>query len=340
MDAQTLTKPALNEDVSTLNALAQLNAELFNRLRTRVFGQERAIELMLTTLFAGGHALLVGVPGVGKTRLVQSLAQCLDLSFSRIQFTPDLMPGDVTGSEVLTQDPERGQRSFRFLPGPVFCNLLLADEINRTPPKTQAALLEAMQERQVSAGGQQHQLPQPFCVFATRNPIEQEGTYPLPEAQLDRFMLEIGIEYPNAQAERSIVTMRADQDLAPSTSIASADDLCRYQAFIRKVPVPEPVVDAVVSLLHGTRPDHPSCPELTKEFVQLGAGPRAGQLLVRAAQARAALAGHAAVRVQDLSALAGPILAHRILMRYNAQAQGISAAKIIHAVTAKLGLAQ
>lgn len=337
MDAQILTTPAPDDDVSTLKALAQLHDDLLASLQTRIFGQVEAIELMLTTLFAQGHAILVGVPGVGKTRLVHSLAQSLDLEFSRIQFTPDLMPADVTGSEVLDHDPQSGQRHFRFVPGPVFCNLLLADEINRTPPKTQSALLEAMQEGQVSVGGQSHPLTQPFCVFATRNPIEQEGTYPLPEAQLDRFMLQIRMDYPDAQAERSIVTMNEKPTAAPAKTQVSVQELLHYQALVRRIPVPELVVDAVVQLLQSTRPSHPQSPELTRCMIQLGAGPRAGQLLVRAAQARAALAGHPAVRMQDIKALAVPILEHRLLLHYRAQSEGHSAQSLVQTLVDRLG---
>lgn len=337
VDAKILNSPAQSNDVSTLNALAQLHAGLVDSLETRVFGQRQAIELMLTTLFAGGHALLVGVPGLGKTRLVQSLAQALDLTFSRIQFTPDLMPADVTGSEILDEDPATRQRTFRFVPGPVFCNLLLADEINRTPPKTQSALLEAMQEGQVSVGGQPHQLGTPFCVFATRNPIEQEGTYPLPEAQLDRFMLQICIDYPDAQAERSIITLSADADLAPLKPQIHAADLLQYQALVRRVPVPDTVVDAVVNLLQNTRPSHPQSPDFVKKHVQLGAGPRAGQLLVRAAQARAALSGHAAVRLDDIAALASPILEHRLILAYGAGAEGIHTGEIVQQLVDRMG---
>lgn len=337
MDAQLLNQPAPQEDVSTLKALAQLHAELLNHLETRIFGQRQAIELMLTTLFARGHAILVGVPGLGKTRLVQSLAESLDLSFSRVQFTPDLMPADVTGSEILDEAQGSGQRSFRFVRGPVFCNLLLADEINRTPPKTQAALLEAMQEGQVSVGGKAHALGEPFCVFATRNPIEQEGTYPLPEAQLDRFMLQIRMDYPDTAAERSIVTM--SQDTAPTsmqTKIQAAE-LLRYQSLVQRLPVPGSVVDTVVTLLQSTRPSHPQSPEITRSFINLGAGPRAGQLLVRAAQARAALAGHAAVRVEDIRALAVPILEHRLALHYQASAEGMDAPAIVAKLVDRLG---
>lgn len=336
MDAQILT-PDAPDDVSTLKKLASLRESLVDSLESRVFGQRTAIEQMITTLFAGGHALLIGVPGLGKTRLVQSLAQALDLSFSRIQFTPDLMPSDVTGSEILEEDPVSQQRSFRFIPGPVFCNLLLADEINRTPPKTQSALLESMQEAKVSAGGHRHELPRPFCVFATRNPIEQEGTYPLPEAQLDRFMLQIRIDYPDAQAERAIITLGPDELEEPLSRQLQAQELMMYQSLVRRVPVPEPVVDCVLELIKSTRPQDPQSPKITRDLVQLGAGPRAGQLLIRAAQARAALSGQPAVRVQDIHALAVPVLEHRLLLRFAAASQGYDATRILETLLDRLG---
>ena len=280
-------------DTAALQALARSRERLVDQLHRRIVGQQGVIDLLLTCLFAGGHGLFVGVPGLAKTLLVSSLAQCLDLQFSRVQFTPDLMPSDITGSEVLEEDPASGRRQFRFVAGPVFCNLLLADEINRTPPKTQAALLQAMQEARVSAGGRTHPLPRPFHVFATQNPIEQEGTYPLPEAQLDRFALQIVVRYPDEDAERQIVALGGDTGPA-LTPVLTPAELTAHQALVRRIPVPDSVVAHVVALLRATRPGEPGCPPAVRELLQWGAGPRAGQQLLTAAQARAALDGRPA----------------------------------------------
>jgi MoxR-like ATPase len=265
--------------------------------------------------------------------LVSSLAEAMDLDFSRIQFTPDLMPTDITGSEVLEEDPNTRQRVFRFVPGPVFCNLLLADEINRTPPKTQAALLQAMQESRVSAGGRTHPLPLPFHVFATQNPIEQEGTYPLPEAQLDRFMLQITVDYPDEEAERRIVAM-GPSERAPLQPVLTPAELTRHQAFVKQVPVPESVVDHVVTLLRASRPDEERCPTEVRELLRWGAGPRAGQQLVVASQARAALDGRPAVTIEDVRSLAGPVLQHRLVPSFAAESRGITSAEIMQRLLA------
>ena len=296
-------------------------------------GQDEVIDLLLVCLFAGGHGLFVGVPGLAKTLLVSSLAQALDLEFSRIQFTPDLMPADITGSEVLEDDPASGKRRFRFVPGPVFCNLLLADEINRTPPKTQAALLQSMQERTVTAGGRTHELSAPFHVFATQNPIEQEGTYPLPEAQLDRFMVQIAVGYPDADAEREIVAMGRPSNEA-LTPVLSPVELIEHQKLVRRIPVPPSVVDHVVALLRASRPGESECPSAIRELVRWGAGPRAGQQLVMAAQAHAALQGRAAVTVQDVRALAGPVLEHRLVRSFAAESRGVGSAEIVEQILA------
>ena len=291
------------------------------------------IDLLLVCLFAGGHGLFVGVPGLAKTLLVSSLAQCLDLQFSRVQFTPDLMPSDITGSEVLEEDPASGRRQFRFVAGPVFCNLLLADEINRTPPKTQAALLQAMQEARVSAGGRTHPLPRPFHVFATQNPIEQEGTYPLPEAQLDRFTLQIVVRYPDEAAERQIVALGSDGGTAISPVLTPAE-LTAHQSLVRRIPVPDSVVAHVVALLRATRPGETDCPPAVRELLQWGAGPRAGQQLVAAAQARAALDGRAAVTIADVRALAEPVLEHRLVRSFAAESRAVATTEILHRVLA------
>jgi len=295
---------------------------LLEQIERRVVGQREVVELLLIALFAGGHALFVGVPGLAKTLLVSSLAEAMDLEFSRIQFTPDLMPTDITGSEILEEDGS-GRRSFRFVPGPVFCNLLLADEINRTPPKTQAALLQAMQEAKVSAGGKTHPLPPPFHVFATQNPIEQEGTYPLPEAQLDRFMLEILVDYPDEAAEKQIVSMSLSER-ATLTPVLTPAQLLELQALVRRVPVPPSVVDHVVALLRTTRPQEARCPPALRELLRWGAGPRAGQQLVLAGQARAALSGREAVSIADIRALTPAVLRHRLVPSFAAESRGVS----------------
>ncbi|MBL4686374.1 MAG: MoxR family ATPase [Nannocystaceae bacterium] len=315
------------DDGEALRSLAESRQRLTSELHRRIVGQQEVIELLLTCLFARGHGLFVGVPGLAKTLLVSSLAETLDLDFSRIQFTPDLMPADITGSEVL-EEGEGGRRSFRFVAGPVFCNLLLADEINRTPPKTQAALLQAMQEGKVSAGGKTHRLPPPFHVFATQNPIEQEGTYPLPEAQLDRFMLQINVGYPDVQSERQIVALGTGDDVQLSPVLTPVQ-LLAHQALVRRIPVPPSVVDHVVGLLRASRPSDDACPKAVKELVRWGAGPRAGQQLIAAAQAKAALDGRAAVNVHDVRELSGPVLEHRLVRSFSAESRGVSSHEIM-----------
>jgi MoxR-like ATPase len=324
------------DDAAALSALARTHEALLEQIERRIVGQREVVELLLTCLFSGGHGLFVGVPGLAKTLLVSTLAEAMDLEFARIQFTPDLMPADITGSEVLEEDPATRKREFRFVPGPVFCNLLLADEINRTPPKTQAALLQAMQEARVSAGGRTHPLPRPFHVFATQNPIEQEGTYPLPEAQLDRFTLQIAVDYPDPDAERRIVAMGPAEPAAVRAVLTPAE-LARHQAFVRQVPVPESVVEHVVALLRATRPAEPTCPTTVRELVQWGAGPRAGQQLVVAAQARAALDGRPGVTVGDVRALAAAVLQHRLVPSFAAESRGISAAEIMRRLLEAVG---
>jgi len=318
-------------DSAALDALARTREQLVAELHRRIVGQERVIELLLVCLFSGGHGLFVGVPGLAKTLLVSSLAQALDLQFSRIQFTPDLMPADITGSEVLEQDPVTGKRQFRFIAGPVFCNLLLADEINRTPPKTQAALLQAMQEARVSAGGQTHTLPVPFHVFATQNPIEQEGTYMLPEAQLDRFSLQIRVDYPDEASERRILAMGMTPEVV-LTPLLTPAQLVSHQALCRRIPTPDSVLAHAVALLRTSRPADPSCPPAVRELLRWGAGPRAGQQLIAAAQARAALHGRPAVTVEDVRTLAGPVLEHRLIPSFAAESRGVSTQDIMRRV--------
>jgi len=314
------------DDGEALRSLAEAREQLMREVHRKIVGQDAVIDLLLTCLFARGHGLFVGVPGLAKTLLVSSLAEALDLDFSRIQFTPDLMPADITGSEVL-EEGEGGRRAFRFVAGPVFCNLLLADEINRTPPKTQAALLQSMQEGKVTAGGKTHRLPPPFHVFATQNPIEQEGTYPLPEAQLDRFMLQIVVDYPDEESERQIVAL-GTTDGVELSPVLTPVQLMAHQELVRRIPVPPSVVDHVVALLRASRPGE-GCPTAVAEFVRWGAGPRAGQQLISASQARAALDGRPAVNVQDVRELAGPVLEHRLVRSFAAESRGVSSREIL-----------
>ena len=304
-----------------------------------VVGQQDVVELVLLALFTRGHALLVGVPGLAKTLLVSTIARALDLEFSRIQFTPDLMPGDITGTEVIEEDKATGGRAMRFVKGPVFANLLLADEINRTPPKTQAALLEAMQERHVTAAGVKHDLPDPFFVLATQNPIEQEGTYPLPEAQLDRFMFNIRVGYPSAEDEREVIrrtTGASDADVQPVLSAAKVREI---QALVRAVPVADAVIDYALRLVRATRAPETGAgqdgqapddrPDSVRDYLRWGAGPRAGQALVLAAKARAVMNGRPHPGPEDVAAVAGPVLRHRVLTSFSAEADGIDADEIV-----------
>ena len=302
------------------------------RLRTEIgkviVGQDDVIDLLLVTLLAGEHALFQGVPGLGKTRLVRCLAQVTSCAFSRVQFTPDLMPGDITGTEVLVDDRTAGGRELRFVRGPLFANLVLADEINRATPRTQAALLEGMEERSVTAGGKTMLLPRPFHVFATLNPIEQEGTYPLPEAQLDRFMFRIDVDYPDADQEvRIVTTTTADADPQPEAQV-DAGELIAMQQMVRRVPVAPSVVEHAVALVRSTRPDESADPRV-REVVAWGAGPRASRFLVLGARARALLAGRDVASRDDVDALVHPVLDHRILLNYRAQAKGISPSSVI-----------
>ncbi len=307
-----------------------------------IVGQDRVIGEVMITLVCGGHALIEGVPGLAKTLLVSTLARSMSLGFSRIQFTPDLMPSDMTGTEVIEEDRSTGTRRLRFVPGPIFANVVLADEINRTPPKTQSALLESMQERQVTVGGVNHQLPDPFFVLATQNPIEQEGTYPLPEAQLDRFMMQIMIGYPTEAEETEIVKRTTGAAGAPPTRVLSAEDVRAMQALVREVPVADHVVRYVLRLVRATRvAQDPAAaaeaPKAVADYVSWGAGPRASQFLVLAAKARALLAGAATVTPEDVRAVAKPVLRHRIQLNFNAQADGVTADRVVdellHAIT-------
>ncbi|MDI1482984.1 AAA family ATPase [Polyangium sp. y55x31] len=328
-DATTDTGEAELSDAELLEKTEAAAKRLRTAVAQAVVGQDAVVESMLVTLAARGHALLVGVPGLAKTLLVASLARALDLSFGRVQFTPDLLPADITGTDVLHE--QHGSRTLRFMPGPIFHNLILADEINRTPPKTQAALLEAMQERKVTVGAATHPLPDPFQVFATRNPIEQEGTYPLPEAQLDRFLLEIHVDYPSEEEERE-VARRTTSGKAPQIEpVLHAADVRAIGKLVPRIPVTDEAVSLAVSLCRATRPTAGKVAREVKEYVRYGAGPRGSQALVLAAKARAALRGEAAADVDDVRAMLVPALRHRIVLSYRAEADGVRDVDVLEA---------
>jgi MoxR-like ATPase len=314
-------------------AAVQRCEKAYNRVRDElskvIVGQNEVIEQVLVAMFARGHALLEGVPGLAKTLLISSLAKSLHLSFKRIQFTPDLMPSDVTGTEVIQEDPNTRQRAYRFLPGPVFANLLLADEINRTPPKTQAAMLEAMQERQVSAGGSQHALPAPFFVLATQNPLEQEGTYPLPEAQLDRFLLYIKVDYPSAAEEWEVARRVTTGLMGDIQAVMTGDEIIEYQKLVNRVPVSDQVLGYAWALVRASRPGQKEAPDFVNKWVNWGAGPRGVLTLVSCAKARAILYGRYHATVADVQAVAKPALRHRLAGNYAAQANNINSEKLI-----------
>jgi MoxR-like ATPase len=317
-------------DAELLERTADAARKLREAIAFAVVGQDAVVELMLITLAARGHALLVGVPGLAKTLLVASLARALDLSFGRVQFTPDLLPADITGTDVLHE--RDGQRSLRFQAGPIFHNLILADEINRTPPKTQAALLEAMQERKVTVGNTTHALPDPFQVFATRNPIEQEGTYPLPEAQLDRFLLEIHVAYPSEAEEREVARRTTSGKPVLIQPVLHVDEVRAIGRLVPRIPVTDEAVNLAVALSRATRPGEARPTSEVKEYVRYGAGPRGSQALVIAAKARAALRGEAAADVDDVRALIVPALRHRLVLSYRAEADGVKDVDVLRAV--------
>jgi MoxR-like ATPase len=320
------------DDAALARQLKERAEHLVTALHERIVGQDAVIELLLIALFSRGHGLFVGVPGLAKTLLIQTMADGLGLTFNRIQFTPDLMPSDITGTDVLEEDRATGRRHFRFIEGPIFAGVLLADEINRTPPKTQAALLQAMQEHQVTAGGKTWPLPNPFLVFATQNPIEQEGTYPLPEAQLDRFMFMIDVGYPSEDEEVQIVRMTTGSAQKSIPPLLSAGDILAFQDLVRRVPVPAHVVEYAVRLARATRPG-PAAPELARKNLQWGAGPRASQALVLGAKARAVLHGRFAASVDDVKALAVPVLSHRVVVSFAAASAGTRASEVIRGLT-------
>jgi MoxR-like ATPase len=318
-----------SEDLVRLQRLREGFDAMRGEISRVVIGQEAVVEELLIAVFARGHCILVGVPGLAKTLLVSTLSRILTLSFKRIQFTPDLMPADITGTEIIQEDPLTRERKFVFLRGPLFAHMILADEINRTPPKTQAALLEAMQEHKITVGGQSHRLAEPFFVLATQNPIEQEGTYPLPEAQLDRFMFMITVGYPSAEEELAIMKATTGGQQVELKETLSAEDILELQEIVRRVPVGDHVFRYAAALARATRPNEPEAPDYVKECVSWGAGPRASQYLILGAKARAALYGRNYASTEDVAACALPVLRHRILTNFNAEAEGITADTIV-----------
>ncbi|HYS10326.1 MAG TPA: MoxR family ATPase [Myxococcales bacterium] len=319
-----------SSDAELIEELARARTRISQEIAKRVVGQEAVVEQLLIALFSRGHCLFVGVPGLAKTLLISTLAEALSLTFNRIQFTPDLMPSDITGTDVLEEDHTTGRRTFRFVPGPVFANVLLADEINRTPPKTQAALLQAMQEHRVTAGGRTFPLDEPFLVFATQNPIEQEGTYPLPEAQLDRFMFMVDVGYPSAEEEVQIVRATTSGAQPQVEKVLSPQQIRGLQELVLRVPAAEHVIRHAVDLVRRTRPhDAASAGKHVKDHVSWGAGPRASQALILAGKARAALQGRPAVDVQDVRALVEPVLRHRVITNFHAEAEGVDSRRVI-----------
>ena len=316
-----------SSEVEAVDALAKAYQEIKDQIGQIIVGQDEVVENVLISIFCNGHSLLVGVPGLAKTLLVKTLADALHLSFNRIQFTPDLMPSDIIGSEILDQE-----RNFVFTKGPIFANIILADEINRTPPKTQAALLEAMQERSVTVAGHKHNLDLPFFVLATQNPIEQEGTYPLPEAQLDRFMFNIVLDYPSYKEEVQVVKNTTGNKKVSLEKVLDKEDILYFQNLVRKIPIPENVLEYAVELTHKTRPEGAFATDKIKEYIDWGAGPRASQFLVLGAKAHAILRGKYSPDIEDVKAIAIPILRHRIIRNYKAEAEGISVEAIIQSL--------
>ena len=315
-------------DLQLLEKLDDVKSRFFSEIAKSIIGQKDVLNHILIALLCKGHTLIVGVPGLAKTLMIKSMADLLDLSFSRIQFTPDLMPSDITGTEVIEEDQTTGKRSFRFFKGPVFGNIILADEINRTPPKTQAALLEAMEEHKVTAAGNTYDLEEPFFVLATQNPIEQEGTYPLPEAQLDRFMFNILIDYPTHEDEVSIVKVTTAQKESKLNQVISREEILKFQDLVRRVPVADNVIEYAVNLVSATRPGE-NAQDFINEWVDWGAGPRASQFLILGAKAKAILDGRPTADIDDVKSLSLPVLRHRVLPNFNAEAEGVSVDDII-----------
>jgi len=318
-----------SNDLALLEELAHARRALAASIAQRIVGQATVVNDLVTALLAGGHVVLIGAPGLAKTLLVQTVAEALALEFSRVQFTPDLMPSDITGTELMEEDAATGKRAFRFAPGPIFGNLVLADEINRAPPKTQAALLQAMQERTVTVAGRTYPLPRPFFVLATQNPIEQEGTYPLPEAQLDRFMFELTVGYPSREEEVQIVTSTTGATDGVISPVLGGERLQAMQQLVRRLPAPPSLVDYAVQLARTTRPDDPGASARVRQYVSWGAGPRASQYLVLGAKARAALDGRAIPDLDDVRSVARGVLRHRLVLNFQAEADGVSADSLL-----------
>jgi MoxR-like ATPase len=316
-------------DIEDLQKLKTAYDNVREQIAKVIVGQEDVIEQLLVSIFARGHCILEGVPGLAKTLLVSTLAKSLSLDFTRVQFTPDLMPSDITGTEVIEENKSTGHREFKFVHGPVFTNFLLADEINRTPPKTQAALLEGMQERQVSAGGKRYALPDPFFVLATQNPIEQEGTYPLPEAQLDRFFMKVFVDYPTPEEEKDIYKMMTGAPIGEPEPVLGGEEVIHLQKTVRRVPINDLLLDYVMRFIRATRYNTDDAPDFIKRWLLWGAGPRGGQALIMAAKTRAALQGRPEVSIEDLQAMAVPVLRHRLVINYNAEAEGESTDSVI-----------
>ena len=324
-----------NNDVQLVEQLNKKVSEIKSEIAKVIVGQDEIINQLIISLLSRGHCLLVGVPGLAKTLLIKTLAEVMDLKFSRIQFTPDLMPSDITGTEILEEDLATKKRNFRFISGPIFANIILADEINRTPPKTQAALLEAMQEHKVTAAGNTYQLPEPFFVLATQNPIEQEGTYPLPEAQLDRFMFNLWLEYPSVEEEIKVVQTTTSEYKPTLNKVVSSDELIVFQDLVRKVPVAPNVIEFAVKVSNMTRPINGNAPKYVKDWVTWGAGPRASQYLVMAAKTRSIIQGRFTPNIDDIKASMLPVLRHRIITNFSAEAEGISSIDVIKRVEAE-----
>lgn len=318
----------IEDDVRGLKDLSEAIKAIKKEIGQVIIGQEDIIEQLLISIFAKGHVLLIGVPGLAKTLLIRTLSQALDLNFSRIQFTPDLMPGDITGSEVIEENISTKEKVFRFIKGPVFANIILADEINRTPPKTQSSLLQAMEEKEVTAAGNTYKLEPPFFVLSTQNPIEQEGTYPLPEAQLDRFMFNIWLDYPSLNEEMEIVRSTTTEHIPVVKKVLSADEIVEYQNLVRRIPVADNVIKYAVELVRATRPESTKI-QMIRDFVSYGAGPRGSQYLILGAKSRAALLGKFSPDIDDVKAVALPVLRHRLVTNFNAEAENLSASKII-----------
>jgi MoxR-like ATPase len=321
-----------SDDLKAVEQLSLARSAVLTQIEKRVVGQREVVDMLLISMFSRGHCLFVGVPGLAKTLLISTLAEVLNLSFNRIQFTPDLMPSDITGTDILEEDKATGHREMRFLKGPLFANIVLADEVNRTPPKTQAALLQAMQESRITASGRTWPLAPPFLVFATQNPIEQEGTYPLPEAQLDRFMFLVDVGYPTAEEEIQIVKQTTSGAQAALEKVLSPELILSLQDLVRRVPVPDHVVKYAVELARATRPKEPGAFDFVQKNISWGAGPRASQYLVVGAKARAVLAGRFVASVDDVKAIAKPVLRHRVLPNFTAESEGLTSVKLVQMI--------